>query len=282
MKSVGAKVIYKTLVVCTILCLCGMSKLQQWSPSSAIITVEVSHALSVNANLLVQSVFPADNRNKRRVSNHERKQQDFSIFKLAENELKVKISPQLLLATHRFLATGRFVCACAHCLQSVCVHSRWHDTIRTRTCDALWCSFSVSCFGVLVCVCRHASIFFFRGGAVPAVSPVGKDPTPSHQTCQCCAGTQVQPKEQTGSSTLPLPEKQTCWPLCPHSAGKSQTPLMLFTADFISMSQLWEPGGSVQTFCKRKRKDCASYCCKTDDDGDAQSVPYCGQNVLSL
>lgn len=48
----------------------------------------------------------ADNRNKRRVSNHERKQQDFSIFKLGENELKVKISPQLLLATHRFLATG--------------------------------------------------------------------------------------------------------------------------------------------------------------------------------
>ncbi|TMS04707.1 Metal transporter CNNM1 [Larimichthys crocea] len=47
----------------------------------------------------------ADNRNKRRVSNHERKQQDFSIFKLEENELKVKISPQLLLATHRFLAT---------------------------------------------------------------------------------------------------------------------------------------------------------------------------------
>lgn len=51
-------------------------------------------------------VSTADNRNKRRVSNHERKQQDFSIFKLAENELKVKISPQLLLATHRFLATG--------------------------------------------------------------------------------------------------------------------------------------------------------------------------------
>lgn len=50
--------------------------------------------------------FAADNRNKRRVSNHERKQQDFSIFKLAENELKVKMSPQLLLATHRFLATG--------------------------------------------------------------------------------------------------------------------------------------------------------------------------------
>ncbi|KAK6300863.1 hypothetical protein J4Q44_G00289610 [Coregonus suidteri] len=47
----------------------------------------------------------ADNRSKRRVSHHERKQQDFSIFKLSENEMKVKISPQLLLATHRFLST---------------------------------------------------------------------------------------------------------------------------------------------------------------------------------
>lgn len=58
-------------------------------------------------------VLTADNRNKRRVSNHERKQQDFSIFKLAENEMKVKMSPQLLLATHRFLATGSSaVCVC--------------------------------------------------------------------------------------------------------------------------------------------------------------------------
>uniref|UniRef100_A0A4W5MHJ6 Metal transporter n=1 Tax=Hucho hucho TaxID=62062 RepID=A0A4W5MHJ6_9TELE len=42
---------------------------------------------------------------KRRVSHHERKQHDFSIFNLTENEMKVKMSPQLLLATHRFLAT---------------------------------------------------------------------------------------------------------------------------------------------------------------------------------
>uniref|UniRef100_A0A8C6SP39 Metal transporter n=1 Tax=Neogobius melanostomus TaxID=47308 RepID=A0A8C6SP39_9GOBI len=40
-----------------------------------------------------------------RVSHHERKQQDFSIFKLNENEMTVHISPQLLLATHRFLST---------------------------------------------------------------------------------------------------------------------------------------------------------------------------------
>lgn len=34
---------------------------------------------------------------------------DFSAFKDADNELKVKISPQLLLAAHRFLATGKHV-----------------------------------------------------------------------------------------------------------------------------------------------------------------------------
>ena len=59
-------------------------------------------------------VHLADNRNKRRVSHHERKQKDFSVFKLSANELTVKISPQLLLATHRFLATGgqSRVCVC--------------------------------------------------------------------------------------------------------------------------------------------------------------------------
>uniref|UniRef100_A0A3Q1JN21 Metal transporter n=1 Tax=Anabas testudineus TaxID=64144 RepID=A0A3Q1JN21_ANATE len=56
-------------------------------------------------NSVVLSGLSADNRTKRRVSHHERKQQDFSIFKLSENEMKVKISPQLLLATHRFLST---------------------------------------------------------------------------------------------------------------------------------------------------------------------------------
>lgn len=60
-------------------------------------------------------VFTADNRTKRRVSHHERKQQDFSIFKVSENELKVKISPQLLLATHRFLATGT-IARCVPCM----------------------------------------------------------------------------------------------------------------------------------------------------------------------
>lgn len=67
-------------------------------------------------------VLAADNRSKRRVSHHERKQQDFSIFKLSESEMKVKVSPQLLLATHRFLATGNLnsqMCEGVKCMSTL-------------------------------------------------------------------------------------------------------------------------------------------------------------------
>ncbi|XP_071987500.1 metal transporter CNNM1 isoform X2 [Engystomops pustulosus] len=46
-----------------------------------------------------------NNRKKERIPHRERKNHDFSLFKLADSEMKVKISPQLLLATHRFMAT---------------------------------------------------------------------------------------------------------------------------------------------------------------------------------
>ncbi|NXW25915.1 CNNM4 protein, partial [Circaetus pectoralis] len=46
----------------------------------------------------------ADNRSKKRVGNQKNKR-DFSAFKDPVNELKVKVSPQLLLAAHRFLST---------------------------------------------------------------------------------------------------------------------------------------------------------------------------------
>ncbi|CAL8366320.1 unnamed protein product [Gadus morhua 'NCC'] len=59
----------------------------------------------IKSEIVDETDLFTDNRTKRRVSSHERKQQDFSIFKLGENELRGKVSPQLLLATHRFLAT---------------------------------------------------------------------------------------------------------------------------------------------------------------------------------
>lgn len=111
---------------------------------------------------MICNPFTADNRTKRRVSNHERKQQDFSIFKLSENELKVKMSPQLLLATHRFLATGSIKCLYMY----VCIylflaaHSEFQNKMWKES-DVL--SFTV----VLVCSC----VFAFK-----CISPVEVEP----------------------------------------------------------------------------------------------------------
>uniref|UniRef100_A0A671FRC8 Metal transporter n=1 Tax=Rhinolophus ferrumequinum TaxID=59479 RepID=A0A671FRC8_RHIFE len=57
----------------------------------------------IKSEILDESDMYTDNRSRKRVS--EKNKRDFSAFKDADNELKVKISPQLLLAAHRFLAT---------------------------------------------------------------------------------------------------------------------------------------------------------------------------------
>ncbi|XP_074838076.1 metal transporter CNNM4 [Carettochelys insculpta] len=58
----------------------------------------------IKSEILDESDLYTDNRSRKRVANQKNKR-DFSAFKDSDNELKVKISPQLLLAAHRFLAT---------------------------------------------------------------------------------------------------------------------------------------------------------------------------------
>lgn len=101
---------------CSICCSTGCSRTclsilahVAWGPAAAaaLWLLQVSDGSALPA---------ADNRKKERVPHRGRKPQDFSIFRLSESEMKVKISPQLLLATHRFMATGTlaFVQALQH------------------------------------------------------------------------------------------------------------------------------------------------------------------------
>ncbi|XP_006630815.1 metal transporter CNNM2 isoform X2 [Lepisosteus oculatus] len=69
-----------------------------------IITLEDVIEEIIKSEILDETDLYTDNRTKKKITHRERKQ-DFSAFKPTDNEMKVKISPQLLLATHRFLAT---------------------------------------------------------------------------------------------------------------------------------------------------------------------------------
>lgn len=56
----------------------------------------------------VTPIAADENRSKKRTGNQKGKR-DFSAFKDPVNEQKVKVSPQLLLAAHRFLSTGELL-----------------------------------------------------------------------------------------------------------------------------------------------------------------------------
>ncbi|KFV14713.1 Metal transporter CNNM4, partial [Pterocles gutturalis] len=59
----------------------------------------------IKSEILDESDLFTDNRNRKQVGNQKNKR-DFSAFKDPVNEQKVKVSPQLLLAAHRFLSTA--------------------------------------------------------------------------------------------------------------------------------------------------------------------------------
>ncbi|XP_078394210.1 metal transporter CNNM4-like, partial [Cetorhinus maximus] len=82
----------------------------------------------IKSEILDESDMYTDNRSKRKVA-HPGKKRDFSVFKPSVHEVKVKVSPQLLLAAHRFLSTEVSLFATAYMSEKILLRLLKHPDV---------------------------------------------------------------------------------------------------------------------------------------------------------
>ncbi|XP_067857470.1 metal transporter CNNM2-like [Heptranchias perlo] len=82
----------------------------------------------IKSEILDESDLYTDNRSKKKVA-HFGKKRDFSAFKPTVHEVKVKVSPQLLLAAHRFLSTEVSLFATAYMSEKILLRLLKHPDV---------------------------------------------------------------------------------------------------------------------------------------------------------
>ncbi|NXW11240.1 CNNM4 protein, partial [Fregetta grallaria] len=143
----------------------------------------------------------ADNRSKKRVGNQKNKR-DFSAFKDPINELKVKVSPQLLLAAHRFLSTEVTLFTPNFISEKILLRLlKYSDVIQELKFDEenkksprhfLYCKNKAADYFILIlqgkveveagkeCMKFEAGAFSYYGVMALSPSPVSETRSPSH------------------------------------------------------------------------------------------------------
>ncbi|NXF56297.1 CNNM4 protein, partial [Oceanites oceanicus] len=143
----------------------------------------------------------ADNRSRKRVGNQKNKR-DFSAFKDPINELKVKVSPQLLLAAHRFLSTEVTLFTPNFISEKILLRLlKYSDVIQELKFDEenkksprhfLYCKNKAADYFILIlqgkveveagkeCMKFEAGAFSYYGVMALSPSPVSETRSPSH------------------------------------------------------------------------------------------------------